>query len=436
MLAVAACLLLAAQPAGAQEDTERRERLTERPDKLSPEPFSIDIAGRPLTLRAEIGVEADFLRRPNRSVIKAELEADAFYSFGDPLSLFAQIRAVAEKRQPDSLRYLERGEMWLHSKDIGGSGLSIDAGRVHFEDDRRWWWDTELDAVRATWEASPVEFSLALAREVGPSRSDRRFVVPEHDSVRRIFAGASWDWHSKHVAQAFFLRHFDRSPPGAAPQLAPRRQDDLDARLSWAGVRFAGAFEPRTTYSLGYWLDAARVRGDERVLESGARRVNGSAVDAGINWQRAAAPRPRLYVGYAVGSRDFRQTGLHANEADLGGSQRFAHYGALLNPELSNLQILTIGAGRSLAQSSSMDLVFHRYRQVKPASVLRDAQLTTELTGEHRDIGSEVDAVLAIEEWPRFRLELIASAFRAGRAFGAQDGKWSYRGFLAARFAF
>jgi hypothetical protein len=276
-----------------------------------------------------------------------------------------------------------------------------------------------------------------VAHELGASRSDRRFVAPEHNRVRRVFAEASWDWHPRHVVQAFLLRHYDRSPPGSSPQPVPiERRDESNARLTWAGVRLAGAFDPRAAFSVGYWLDAARVRGDERLIDAEARRVNGSAVDAGIKWQGAAAPRPRLYVGYAAGSPDFRQTGLHANEGDLGGSQRFALYGALLNPELSNLQILTVGAGRSLAGSSSIDLVFHRYRQVKSSSMLRDSRLTVEPTGEHPHIGGEVDAVLTLEESPRFRLDFIASAFRTGRGFGVQHGNWSYRGFLASRLAF
>jgi hypothetical protein len=44
--------------------------------------------------------------------------------------------------------------------------------------------------------------------------------------------------------------------------------------------------------------------------------------------------------------------------------------------------------------------------------------------------------VLALEEWERLEFEFIASAFRTGRAFGEEEGTWSYRGFLAMRIAF
>lgn len=108
----------------------------------------------------------------------------------------------------------------------------------------------------------------------------------------------------------------------------------------------------------------------------------------------------------------------------------------MLDPELSNLKVLTVGGGISLLRSSSLDLVYHKYRLVESATFLRGARLDDTLTGEHRGLGDEIDIVLALEEWERVEFEFIASAFRAGRAFGGDEGRWSYRGFAAMRIAF
>ncbi|MGH9892353.1 MAG: alginate export family protein, partial [bacterium] len=107
-----------------------------------------------------------------------------------------------------------------------------------------------------------------------------------------------------------------------------------------------------------------------------------------------------------------------------------------LAPELSNLGILTLGGGLSLLRSSSLDLVYHHYRLVERATSLRDTRLEFTLTGEDRDLGNEIDVVLALEEWERLELEFSAAAFRAGRAFGEERGNWSYGGFFAVRIAF
>jgi len=58
------------------------------------------------------------------------------------------------------------------------------------------------------------------------------------------------------------------------------------------------------------------------------------------------------------------------------------------------------------------------------------------LTGRHRGLGEEIDLVLALEEWERFELDVIGSAFRAGRAFWEAQDEWSYAAFLTMLVAF
>ena len=235
--------------------------------------------------------------------------------------------------------------------------------------------------------------------------------------------------------------------------------DDSDGRLTWLGARAMGAHEFASRGMLGYWLDTGFVQGEERFAEIeelsrhrgvvgdvSRRDVSGWGVDLGASWIFAKPLEPRFFLGYAIGSgdsspeegsdRSYRQTGIQENEAGFGGVERFAHYGVLLDPELSNLQVWTVGAGLSLLRSSSLDLVYHYYRQVEPAPFLRAARIDLPLTGRHRDLGHELDLVLALEEWERVELELIGSAFRAGRAFGSERGNFSYGAAFVLRVAF
>ncbi|MGH8566703.1 MAG: alginate export family protein [Gammaproteobacteria bacterium] len=462
----------AASPSTEAEEVDEdalRERLTEREDKRRPlVPWSIEIAGRPLTFSGEYELSPAYVRRrvlgeaveePDRLLFEQGIEAEAFYTFGPALSVFAQLRAgMEEDLLPDSFEavsdlFVERGEMWLYSEDLFGSHLNLDLGRLHFEDERRFWWDEELDAVRLAYEGPKVDIALALAWELGPNRSDRILVDPEQDEVLRLIGEASWDLVAHHTLELFLLHQDDQSP-AERPEAAG--QDATDAWLTWFGVRFLGAFDLGHSGLLGYWLDTARVGGEERLSglpEDGAvitgpvrRDVSGWAVDAGVNWILPLDWEPRLYAGYARGSgdptpetgsdRSFRQTGLEANEAGFGSVERFPHFGVLLDPELSNLGVVTAGAGLSLLRSSSLDLVYHNYRLVEPASSLRNARLEVALTGRHRGLGEEIDLVLALEEWDRFEFDLIGSAFRAGRAFGETRDEWSYAAFLAMKVAF
>jgi alginate production protein len=462
----------------AREDDDEealRERLTEREDQRRPlEPWSFPLFGRPLTVSGEYEIEILGLRGDGieegeddeRVLLEHGIEAEAFYTFGEPLSILVQVRIAMEEdlisHAGESLSaiYLERGEMWLASEDVGGTGVSFDVGHLDFEDDRRWWWDVELDAARVVYERGDFEVALALGRELFAERTDEDGIDPEQEDVLRLLGEASWDWRFGHSLQGFLLYQDDRSPSERPGQVGSReREDDADARLAWLGARAIGAQDLGAPGLLGYWLDLAWVRGDERrnefedvssrrsvVEERNDLDVSGWAFDAGVTWLLPGRFEPRIFAGYARGSgermRDsgtdhsFRQTGLEENEAGFGGVERFAHYGVLLDPELSNLGIVTAGVGLSLLRSSSIDLVYHHYRQVEPIDGLLDARFDPALDGRHRDVGQEVDLVLALEEWERFELELILSAFRAGEGFGRERGSWSWGGFFATRFAF
>ncbi len=67
---------------------------------------------------------------------------------------------------------------------------------------------------------------------------------------------------------------------------------------------------------------------------------------------------------------------------------------------------------------------------------MQGSRLEFELTGESREVGNELDLVLALEEWKRFELEFVVSGLRAGPAFAEGAGTWCYGGLFAVRFAF
>lgn len=459
-----------------EEPVALHERLTEREDESRlDQPYSVEVMGRPLFLSGQFELSLDFLDRLSlgadetprgRLLLEPELEGELFYSFGDHLSLFAQLRVAMEQDLRDdtpermSTRFVERGEMWLSSMDVAGSGLDLEFGRLDFEDDRLWWWDTDLDALRVSHESDEFEWALSWARELAPDRSDRHYIEAEHDGVQRLLFEATWDWSEEHTLQGFALLHRDHSSSEAlGQQVRQERADESDARLLWLGLRAAGAWSSEARGLLGYWLDVAQVRGDEWVIEYdedapgssvvediSRQRVRGWGYDAGVTWLLPLALEPRLSLAVARTSgdrqpgddvdRSFRQTGLHANEIGFGGVQRFGRYGELLDPELSNLSIATAGVGISLFESSSLDLLYHRYRLVEPAESLRDVRIDVELTGTDRDIGQAFDLVLAVEEWQRFELELSGLMFKPGRAFGTDHGDWVFGGFMALRVAF
>jgi len=469
-----------------EEEEGLQQRLTEREDKRRPlEPFELDVAGHVLVLGGEYEVELGYVdgrvQEPevdgvvvdehNRFLMQNQLELEAFYTLGEPLSVFLQVAGVWEEDllgntfEEVSDTYLERGEMWLYSEDVLGSGVNLDVGRLDFEDDRRWWWDDELDAARVGYESETVEITLALAYELASDRSDRSWVDPEQERVLRWLSESSWDFHENHSFQLFLLHQDDHSPTEqVGDTVSVEREDDSDARLTWVGARQTGIFDFGSRGYLGYWLDTGLVRGHERVIEfedpvPGSERVaveevkrrdvSGWGVDAGLSWLLPLPYEPRVFAGYAHGSEEYRQSGVQDNEAGFGGVERFDSYGLLLQPELSNLGIVTVGAGLSLFRSSSLDLVYHHYRLYEKSEDLRDTELQFQLDGKHKELGHEIDLVLALEEWERLEFTIAASVLRTSNAFGIGDeapgtggpeelgGRaWIVGGFFAVRYGF
>ena len=463
--------VLAASAQEESADTELRARLTERAQENRVEhPWTTQFLGHPLSATLQYELAFDRTRpirrdpaasRETLTVMEQHAEPELFYTLGPQLSFLAQARVVREKATDIASReFVERGEFWLYAQPTLSFPLVFEVGRLDFEDDRRWWWDKDLDALRITLTTPSFELAIALAQELYPTRSDRDFIEPEHETLRRWLVETSWDWRVDQSLQLFALLHDDHSPtPGVGELLAKEREDASDASLTWWGARATGARAWASSGSLGYWVDAAWVRGSERALDfmpvSGTqsvvneqvqRDVRGWALDVGATWIAPSSRDPRYTLGYARGSGDpnpsdgidraFRQTGLHTNAPGFGGVQSFRGYGVLLDPELSNLAIVTAGAGISLFEASSLDFVYHYYRQVRPADTLRGAQLSTDLNGVDRDLGHGLDVVLAVEEWERLHFEISVSALRAGAAFGAQRGQWAWGAFAELRFAF
>ncbi len=124
-------------------------------------------------------------------------------------------------------------------------------------------------------------------------------------------------------------------------------------------------------------------------------------------------PIPRM-----AGTDRFRQTGLQDNEAKVGGRTPFAYYGEAFDPELSNMSIFTAGLGIRPTEGTSLNLIYHHYRQDKAIDELRDSAFDAEPNGRSRRLGNEIDLVFGVGEDEDFRGPCLLGYFMPGRAFG------------------
>jgi alginate production protein len=144
-------------------------------------------------------------------------------------------------------------------------------------------------------------------------------------------------------------------------------------------------------------------------------------------------------LGYAFGSgdgnpndsrnREFRQSGIQANETRFAGIPPFQIYGETFDPELSNLRLLTVGFGFRPAPLVSVDLVYHWYRLHRISDTFRSSALTAEInqvdTRMSKDLGQGLDVVIGVRRLfglRRLGVDLRTGWFFPGKAFLQNDG--------------
>ena len=439
---------------------ERAQTLTVRPDEKQPEKkIVVNVLGRPLTVGGELemaferrrdyelGTEPDDLNRTG-----AVFELELLYEFDDRHALFAETLVAGrldhepEHAERDRDAWWRRGELWLYSGGWFDDRVSYQIGRQNFNDDREWWWDEELDALRLHYTTECTYVEVALAQELARATTAEERLSPEKENVLRLIASATREIDRRNERSLFLLAQYDRSETESVGTLVhPDLRDESDLDALWLGWRAQGRWNLPNDDRLYYWLDTGAVWGEENVIDYDPagdarivdgverRRVRGAAFDLGLNWQTSLPGRLTFTAGYAVGSGDdnsdddvdgnYRQSGLQDNDDKFRGVTGFRYYGDLLRPELSNIAISTLGAGFRFLGKNSLDLVFHTYRQLRPVDSIRGSRLDFDPQGSATDIGSEINLVLGIEEVSNWELEMVASRFRAGAAFGDREGE-------------
>jgi alginate production protein len=475
--ATAAVPAPAAAPASAaaqEADGAAPRALARRPDeRRSDDPLTVNLFGRPTELGVSYEISAE--RRGNfdlnggeqrdRDVLDHELKLDARMRLGERFTLFAQMVGLADQRKDrgDSsvqrTHALERGQMWLLADEVAGLPLAVQLGRVALIDRRSWWWDDDLDALRVIVDQRDWRLETGLAREVARVSSSASGIDPVSRGVTRWFGNGAWRWAERHSAEVFWLLANDSSGAPAPGRLfEPDTEDASDAHLRWLGLRTSGEVRFESKHRFLYRADLALLRGREtatpfdetdagplRAGTSSTRRVRASAWDIGAQWRLPGDARPTFSIGLANGSggsadgtvdHNFRQTGLQENKGRVGGVKRWRYYGELLDPELSNLRIASVGFGLRMLNNSSAEVLLHRYRQRVASPVLAGARLSEDPQGTNRDIGQEVDLLFAMREWRHVELTLKLSRFKPGAAFAADKRDAAHAVELGATFTF
>ncbi|MFQ6005297.1 MAG: alginate export family protein [Woeseia sp.] len=299
------------------------------------------------------------------------------------------------------------GETYLYWIDPLGIGFDLQVGRADFDDEREWLYDQNLDTVRAIWTGNNIRAELSYSETL-----DNGNLIDEAAANSMLYISNNDD--DRHLAGYVIHRDFDLAVP---------------IQRTHYGVRAFGEWLPQQES----WLELAYMNGSVGQADN-----RGWAFDIGSTWQ--FHDQFSLTLGYAMGQGDdpqstedntFRQSGLQDNNAKFSGVTSFRYYGELMDPELANLEILTVGLGWLPRRGISLDLVGHSYQQNELSVLLVDSDISDQPNGIDSDLGWEVDLVLGWRTDRRLDLEAVVARFSPGDAFNAADdallGKLQFR---------
>ena len=336
--------------------------------------------------------------------VEPELSLALSYEPTDTLQLYLNIEPAyrhveyEEKKKDNETRLSLKEAFVSFSDNLYGSTLKL--GRQRFNDYREWIYDDELDGVRIYHSFSRFAMEFSVTRNNDKELLNR----DDYEKVTNL------------VVYARYAP--DRDDEIGFYVFAQNDHSDLDEDRIFFGLHADG----KAWQHLEYWLELAHVRG-----ETDSTDIRGLGLDVGSTFVFDYRLKPSFTLAYAYGSGDkdptdgrdenFRQTGFQDNTARFNGVIRLKYYGEMVDPELSNLRIATVGTGIRPTRKTSLDLVYYNYRQVEASTLVRDWEIDMDPDGHSTDIGYEIDLVLGYRIAPHHKGNVIVGSFHPGKAF-------------------
>jgi alginate production protein len=357
--------------------------------------------------------------------ITPEARGDFTYRPDDDIEAYVSLEfGVDFDRDDGSWSTTERAELreaYLLVDDFVAKDIEFQIGRQDFEDGREWLYDERLDGVRLAYDHKDWRVEIGYGREELVPKDLFRG-NPGREKVDNFVLHAEYEVTSDWDIAGYVLKQDDRRPSNVSP------------------LFFGIQSEGKIGSNFGHWFEFSLQRGT-----SGTRKLRATALDIGAIYYLPADIKPAIFAGYARGSgggnaatdRSFRQTGLQDNEDRITGLGNVKYYGELLDPDLSNIEIFTAGVGIRPSASSSLEIVAHKYRQAKlDDDDIRGSPISPDLNGNSKDIGTEVDAIMAVRLGGGLGMEAKLGWFKPGKAFDAPARDDAFFGKLRLVFRF
>ncbi|MFK7858530.1 MAG: alginate export family protein [Granulosicoccus sp.] len=389
---------------------------------LAPPVFEGDIEMN-LQYADEKDNDSELRRDTGEMEIQLTLELDQKFRFEQ--RLVAQLELNARRftentlNTPDDEFSYDLERLYFQWKP--SNSFRLRTGRFNLDDPMESIVDEDLDGIQVIFEQDRIEFELSRTREDWFEAS----TAGRNDQITNTMGTVQFS-SNKNSSWMPYILHRTTDPVNGM----------LASEVTWLGLQ--GIVQPAHS-PVRYWFHGS-VQNGEETDDQETMDLGGYALDIGFNWT-ANGQLPTTYtVGLARatgGSRSqrFRQSGLHSNDFALNGQNTFRYLGEVMDPELTNILILTLGAGADLGRHWSGDIALHHYQQVEVEDSLRGSDIEYDPLGESGDLGFGADLVVAYDPHKQFDFKGTAGMFAPGDAFDSnRDIAWVTRVELTYKF--
>jgi len=317
--------------------------------------------------------------------------------------------------------------------------LSAKFGRISYRDKRTWWYDNTLDMVKLFHNETLFSWDLSVGGRLSDEKASAGDQRVGLKGSKYIIAHLDYHYYYKHHFEAFGLYEDNGQDKNPIGQINDQTNNiKANNQLSWLGFRAYGEYD-----NINYWGDIAYLDGNIQnlnytnatVVGADDISVNGFAIDIGGVYKTDDFG---FGLGLAHGSGDnddkssqnlFLQPSISNNKDYMIGTSRYRYYGEMLDPQLSNINIISLYGGLKLYENMWIESNYHKYIQQVATTQLRSSNLFISTNGLDRDIGQEVDIVVGGRFNNRNEIQLIMSGFFGGDAFSnTTQKKDGYRG--------
>lgn len=378
-----------------------------------------------LDLRQNEGQDAPGILRRDTGRGELELTLDIEQALGDSASLEARLAIYTQRHTDDRLDVDEEVEGYDLSRLFlqlnRGNAFRLRLGRQSISDPMETIIDEALDGLQMRLDSGRIEFTLSHTREDWFEASS----VLRQDNIINTMGSVHFKPNKDSEWMPYILHRSAQSFDGS------------DAyETTWIGMQ--GIVEPDNS-NVRYWIHGMG-RDGEVATDDEPEALGGFALDVGINYTFKGRMESTitLALAYATGgssSERFRQSGLHSNDFALNDKNSFRYFGEVLDPELTNIQIITLGWGAEFFKNWQTDLALHGYQQVEPEDNLRGADLEFDPDGSNKELGIGADIIIAYEPTNALEIKATAGRFIPGDAFSEEQAD-AWLGQLEVEFSF